>query len=195
MNPRNAQTLRQTKETRVHIQVRLDGPLGTKIGTGLPFFEHMLDSLAVHGRLGLEVDAKGDLKVDPHHLVEDCGIVLGTVISQAMVDVKGVRRAGYFGFPMDGSLAIVAVDLCGRPNLVWNADLGTEPIGGIAPGLFRGFFKGLADGLRATVHVNLPYRDDSHHAVEAVFKAFGRALREALTPTGDETVPSTKGAI
>jgi imidazoleglycerol phosphate dehydratase HisB len=195
MKPRNAQTLRETKETRVYIQVRLDGPLGTKIKTGLPFFDHMLDSLAVHGRLGLDVDASGDVKVDPHHMIEDCGIVLGTVIAQAMVDVKGVRRAGYFGFPMDGSLALAAVDLCGRPNLVWNAEFGTEPVGGIPPRLFRGFFKGVADGLRATMHVNVPYRDDDHHAVEAVFKAIGRALREALTPTGDDTVPSTKGII
>ena len=175
--------------------VRLDGPPACSVRTGLPFLDHMLESFAVHGRFGLDAEAKGDLQVDPHHLVEDCGIVLGSALAQAVGEIKGVKRAGYFGFPMDCSLALVAVDLCGRPNLVWNVQLGTLPLGGVEPGLLRDFFKGLSDSLRATVHVNVPYRDNDHHAIEATFKAFGRALREAVTPTGDDSVPSTKGAV
>jgi len=188
---RNAETTRETRETRIRVAIRLDGPAGAQARTGLPFLDHMLESFAVHGRFGLEVQASGDVQVDPHHLVEDCGIVLGTAVALALGEVRGIRRAGYFGFPMDGSLVLAAVDLCGRPNLVWNVPVGTQPLGGIEPGLF----KGLADGLRATIHVNAPYRDNDHHAIEAAFKSFGRALRDAVTPTGDESVPSTKGTI
>ena len=185
---------RTTRETEISLQIDIDG--GERgIQTPLPFFNHMLDAFACHGRFGLEVEASGDIEVDPHHLIEDCGIVLGLALANSLVDFSGIERAGYFIFPMDGSLAQVAVDLCGRPNLVWNADLSGYQIGGVDPRLFRDFFKGLVDNIPATVHVNVPYLDNDHHAVEAMFKAFGRALRLATNQLPSNNILSTKGAI
>ena len=189
---RCAEVKRETRETNVKVFVALDGSLDSSVNTGLPFLDHMLDAFACHGRLSLRMTATGDLEVDPHHLVEDCGAVLGRALAEAQGQ-SPVRRAGYFLFPMDGSLASVAVDLCGRPNLVWNVTVGEGLLGGVAPGLFRDFFKALVDGLRATVHVNVPYQDGDHHALEAVFKAWGRAFASAAETT--EVPLSTKGTI
>ena len=157
--------------------------------------DRRLSAFACHGRFGLTAKGEGDTAVDPHHLIEDCGITLGAALAKALDGAGPVLRAGFFLFPMDGSLARVALDLCGRPNLVWDVPLGGFPLGGIDPNLFRDFFKGLVDGLRATVHVGVPYRDNDHHALEAVFKAFGRALREAVRPVEAMGVLSTKGTI
>jgi imidazoleglycerol-phosphate dehydratase len=167
-----------------------------KLITSVPFLDHMLNTFACHGRFGLEVQAHGDLEVDPHHLVEDVGIVLGMALAQALGDFSGIQRAGCFSYPMDGTLANVALDLCGRPNLVWNIPLSDFPLGTLNPKLFREFFKGLTDHLRATVHVNVPTLDNDHHGIEATFKAFTRALRQAVTPLGEgSAVLSTKGSL
>jgi imidazoleglycerol-phosphate dehydratase len=195
MNGRSAEVTRETRETQIRAAVRLDGPAEAELRTGLGFVDHMLDTFALHGGIGLRVEARGDVAVDPHHLVEDLGLVLGDALARALGGGAGIERAGFFVFPMDRSLAQVAVDLCGRPNLVWNVPLEGGALGGVDPRLFRDFFKALSDSLRATVHVNVPYADGDHHAVEAVFKAFARALRGAVAPRGVETPLSTKGVI
>ncbi|HEY9686978.1 MAG TPA: imidazoleglycerol-phosphate dehydratase [Coleofasciculaceae cyanobacterium] len=191
---RTATLTRNTKETQITLTFYADGgPIA--IETGLPFFDHMLNAFACHGRFGLEVDARGDIEVDPHHLIEDTGIVLGQAIREALPEFKGIQRAGCFAFPMDGTLAVVALDLCGRPNLVWKVELGHFPLGGLDPNLFREFYKGLVDGLRGTLHVHIPCKDNDHHLIEAIFKAFGRALREAAIPVASGAILSTKGML
>ncbi|MHC4598875.1 MAG: imidazoleglycerol-phosphate dehydratase [Planctomycetota bacterium] len=195
MKTRTAEVIRKTDETRVRVALGLEAGEGRGIDTNLPFLDHLLSAFACHGRFGLEVEAEGDLAVDPHHLVEDCGITLGRAVAKVLGGSPAIRRAGFFLFPMDGSIAEVALDLCGRPNLVWKATLGDFPLGGIDPRLFRDFFKGWVDGARATLHVRVPYQDGDHHALEAVFKAFGRALREAVAPVDSPTPLSTKGIL
>lgn len=195
MKKRNAAASRETKETKVELKIALDGPLECKVATTLPFLDHLLEAFSTHGRFGLDVQASGDTHVDPHHLIEDCAIVLGGALAKALGDFSGIQRAGFFAFPMDQSLAQVALDLCGRPNLVWKVKLGKESVGTFDPNLARDFVKGFADSLRATVHVALSYSDNDHHALEAIFKALGRALRQAVTPVDTKDVLSTKGKI
>lgn len=192
---RTAETSRKTKETDIWVKVSLDDTSTTKIETDLPFLSHMLEALACHARIGIEIQATGDIQVDPHHLIEDVGIVLGETIFKALGGLAGIERAGCFSYPMDCTLAQVAVDLCGRRNLVWNIKFGSFPVGNLDPNLFREFFKGFVDGLRATLHINVPYSDNDHHAIEAVFKALARALREAIKRTGDQQYVSTKGVL
>ncbi|HEY9745344.1 MAG TPA: imidazoleglycerol-phosphate dehydratase [Oculatellaceae cyanobacterium] len=192
---RSATVTRNTKETQITLSLHLDDAETQTIRTGLPFFDHMLAAFACHGRFGLEVDAVGDIQVDPHHLIEDVGIVLGEAIREALPGYQGIQRAGCFAFPMDGTLAVTALDLCGRPNLVWNVTFGNFPVGNLDPNLFREFYKGLTDGMRGTLHVHIPCRDNDHHLVEAIFKAFGRSLREAVTPVGAGVTLSTKGML
>jgi imidazoleglycerol-phosphate dehydratase len=189
---------RNTKETQIKLELNLDDASQNKdgsISTGLPFFDHMLTALATHGQFGLTIQAKGDLEVDPHHLMEDVGIVLGEAFRQALPQYKGIWRAGCFRFPMDGTLADVAVDLCGRPNLVWGVSFGPFLVGELDPNLFHEFYKGWADGARATLHIQVPIQDNDHHVVEATFKAFTRALRQAVTPLSQDISLSTKGML
>lgn len=186
---------RVTKETQISIRVNLDEPGLVDIVTDLPFLSHMLNALACHGRMGMIVRASGDIEVDPHHLIEDTGIVLGEAIFRALGGLSGIERAGCFMFPMDGTLAQVALDLCGRRNLVWNVKFGNFPIGNLDPNLFREFFKGFVDGLRATLHISILYADNDHHAVEAVFKSLSRALRQAIMPIAAKECLSTKGML
>lgn len=213
---RSATIERRTRETLVRLTLHLDGPpapapargpsaggaaetpaQAAGIRTTLPFLDHMLHTLSCHGRFGLRVQAEGDTQVDPHHLIEDCGIALGQALLRALAgDFSGIERAGSFAFPMDGTLAVVALDLCGRPNLIWRVPLQGRPLGGLDPYLFREFFKGLVDASTTTVHVNVPYGDNDHHVIESVFKALGRALRAAITPLPDPgLVLSTKGVL
>jgi len=186
---------RNTKETQIHLEINLDKASEPKINTGLPFFDHMLTAFACHGRFGLKVEATGDIEVDPHHLIEDTGIVLGEAIRQALPGYKGILRAGCFAFPMDGTLSVVALDLCGRSNLVWKVKYGPFTVGNIDPNLFREFWKGLSDGMRAAVHFHVPCQDNDHHVIESSFKAFGRALKEAVVPVSSGSTLSTKGMI
>ena len=186
---------RQTKETQITATLHLDQAAPVQIETGLPFFDHMLTAFACHGRFGLVLTAKGDIDVDPHHLIEDTGIALGQAIRDALPDYTGILRAGCFAFPMDGTLSVVALDLCGRPNLVWNVSFGPFPVGHLDPHLFREFYKGLTDGMRGTLHVHVPCQDNDHHVVESTFKAFGRALREAVIPIEGTAALSTKGTL
>ena len=192
---RSASIARNTKETEISMQIELDRPGSVEINTSLPFLSHMLNTLACHGRFSLTVKATGDIEVDPHHLIEDVGIVLGECIFKALGGLTGIQRAGSFTFPMDGSLVNVSLDICGRRNLIWNMQFGNLPIGTLDPNLFREFFKGFVDGLRTTLHVNRFYGDNDHHVIEATFKAMARALREAITPLPGVEYLSTKGML
>jgi imidazoleglycerol-phosphate dehydratase len=195
MKKRESTVTRKTKETDIELALSLDEAGSVDVKTGLPFLDHMIEATACHGGIGMKLKASGDVHVDPHHLIEDIGIVLGSAISKAIDGSAGIQRAGFFLFPMDSSIASVALDICGRPNLIWNVEVGNDPIGGVDLKLFRDYYKAIADGLKATIHIQVPYRDNDHHALEAVAKAFGRALKEATKVTPDGKTLSTKGMI
>src|ERR1700746_1924325 len=194
---RSAAIQRDTKETRIGGKLKIEGRGRYAISTGIRFFDHMLELFTKHGGFDLKLHADGDLDVDQHHTVEDVGIVLGQLFSKALADRKGINRAGYFVLPMDETLAVVAVDLGGRPALVYRdlvkvrlgGDLQTEPA--------EDFFEGFAIGARANVHVKVMYGRSSHHKIEAVFKAFARALRVACAKDKRlaKMLPSTKGLL
>lgn len=192
---RQARVERNTKETQISLQLLVDGG-PVRIDTPVPFFSHMLEAFACHGRFGLEVLARGDVDVDPHHLIEDTGIVLGQALLRALGgNYAGIERAGSFSFAMDGTLTTVALDLCGRPTLIWGLQFGPHPIGNLDPNLFRDFFKGLADSARAALHVHTHCQDNDHHLIESAMKGLGRALRAACRRLDDGEVLSTKGVI
>lgn len=192
---RTASLVRETKETQIQLELHVDGG-PVHIDTSVPFFSHMLDAFACHGRFGLKVKARGDVEVDPHHLIEDTGIVLGRALKQALGgDYRGIERAGSFSFAMDGTLTTVALDLCGRPTLVWGLKFGPHPIGNLDPNLFRDFFKGMADNAGAALHVHSLCSDNDHHLVESAMKGLGRALRRCCQRLPGDELLSTKGVI
>jgi imidazoleglycerol-phosphate dehydratase len=195
---RCARVERKTAETDVRISLELDGQGSHDIETGIPFLNHMLAQVARHGRFDLRLRASGDLPVDLHHTVEDVGIALGEAVSQALGEKAGILRYGAARIPMDEALASAVIDLSGRPFLVFQApQLRNERIGDFDADLVREFFQGLANHLRANVHVQVEYGQNLHHMVEAVFKATGRALDQAtlLDPRMAGSVPSTKGML
>jgi imidazoleglycerol-phosphate dehydratase len=194
---RSAKFDRRTTETDIRGRLVLDGQGRYEISTGIRFLDHMLELFARHGGFDLELDAKGDLDVDQHHTVEDIGIVLGESVLAALGDRKGINRAGYFVMPMDETLAVVAVDLSGRPHAVVNLKLRVRRVGDLQSELVHDFFDGFAAGARANVHANVLYGRSSHHHVEAIFKAFGRALRVACARDARlaRMLPSTKGLL
>lgn len=184
---------RKTKETEISIELNLDGKGKSEIDTSVGFLNHMLELFAFHGGFDLKVRAKGDTEVDYHHLIEDLGITLGIAINQSLGDRKGIRRYGFASIPMDEALAQVSLDLGGRAYLVYNVPFGGM-IRDIDVGLFEEFFRALVNNGKITLHINLLYGKDLHHIVEGVFKAFARALREAIEIEGD-SIPSTKGTL
>lgn len=194
---RKADIERATKETKIRIVLDLDGGLPIRIATGLPFMDHMLEAFARHGRFGLQVDAAGDLQVDSHHTMEDLGLVLGNALRQALGDKAGIVRFGSALVPMDEALAQVVVDLSGRPHLAWRAAMPAAHANGIPVRLFREFFQALVNTGGLTVHVSLQAGEEEHHCLEAIFKAFGRALRQAVAvdAAAKGKVPSTKGVL
>lgn len=192
---RRARVERKTRETEITVEVLLDQAGQSQIATDLPFLSHMLEALACHSRMSFIIDAQGDIEVDPHHLIEDTGIVLGEAIFKALGGLSGIERAGSFSYPMDGSLVTVAIDLCGRRNLTWNVRFGNFPVGNLDPNLFREFFKGFVDGLKATLHCHEICSDNDHHVIEATFKALARSLRQAVTPLESGQCLSTKGLL
>jgi imidazoleglycerol-phosphate dehydratase len=196
MGGRSASVERRTTETIVRVRVALDGG-DVSATTGIPFFDHMLDQLGRHARIGLAVDATGDLEVDAHHTVEDVGITLGEALSEAVGDKSGIRRYGDALVPMEESLAQVALDISGRPLLVYKADVPTDGIGAYDPALTEEFLVALSRSAGLTLHVRLLAARNAHHAVEAIFKALARALGEAidLDPKAAGSVPSTKGVL
>ena len=193
---RTATVRRATNETHIEASVDLEGG-DVEVDTGIPFFDHMLDQLGRHSRMGLRLKARGDLEVDAHHTVEDCGIVLGEALGEALGDKRGIRRYGDALVPMEEALARAAVDLSGRPRLVYRADLAAGSIGTYDPVLTEEFLQALCRSLGATLHVSLLEGSNDHHCVEAIFKAVARALGDAVSfdPRAGSEVPSTKGTL
>lgn len=188
---------RDTRETRVRINLGIEGKGRYDVATGISFFNHMLELFTRHGGFDLKLQAKGDLDVDQHHTVEDVGIALGEAFTKALGSKVGINRAGYFLMPMDETLAIAAVDLSGRPHAVVDLGLRVRLVGDLQTELLHDFFEGFAQGARANVHVKVMYGRSSHHRVEAVFKAFARALRVACAKDRQmaRMLPSTKGLL
>ncbi len=192
---RSAEIERNTKETQVSLRLSLDGG-DSSISTGVGFLDHMLELLARHGRLGLELKASGDLETGAHHTTEDVGIVIGRAIDRALGDRAGIRRYGSATVPMDEALAECAIDVSGRPFTVWSAELPDVAIAGFDAELAEEFFRAVANNAKLTLHLRIAYGSNAHHMIEAAFKAFARALREALAIDPDEPgVPSTKGTL
>ena len=197
MSERRATVERNTLETQIRVSVNLDGTGVSKLDTGLPFLEHMLDQVARHGLIDLEIEAKGDLHIDAHHTVEDIGITLGQALARAWGDKKGVRRYGHAYVPLDEALSRVVIDLSGRPGLEMHVDFTRGMIGGFDVDLFYEFFQGLVNHAMITVHIDNLRGKNAHHQAETVFKAFGRTLRMAVEPDPrmDGVTPSTKGTL
>lgn len=194
---REGKVSRKTKETEIEVSVELDGKGDASVSTGIPFFDHMLETLSKHSAIDVQVKCKGDLHIDQHHTVEDTGIALGSAVDQALGDRKGIARAGCFYFPLDEALARSVIDLSGRGFLHWNVALDQGPRSAMDLSVLEGFFKAIADNARANVHVDLLTGRDFHHGAEAVFKSFARALRQAVAvdPRIAGAVPSTKGVL
>ena len=193
---RTADISRETKETKIRVALNLDGSGKTQAETGVGFFDHMLDLLGRHGLFDLTVKASGDLHVDPHHTVEDVGIVLGQCIEKAVGDKRGIQRYGWAMVPMDETLAHVAIDLSGRPAFVFNVKFTGEAIGLFPVELVEEFFKSVATNAKANLHINLQYGTNNHHIAEAIFKATAKALRQAVShDPRNSDVPSTKGSL
>jgi imidazoleglycerol-phosphate dehydratase len=194
---RTAEIERTTSETQVKARVNLDGNGDATIITGVPFLEHMLEQVARHGLIDLEIEAKGDLHIDAHHTVEDIGITLGQALAQAVGDKKGIRRYGHAYVPLDEALSRVVIDLSGRPGLEFQVDFPRARIGEFDTELVYEFFQGLVNHAAVTLHVDSLRGSNAHHIAETVFKAFGRALRMAVEPDPrmEGTIPSTKGAL
>lgn len=195
--PRSAEVTRNTAETRIRVKVNLDGSGSARLASGVPFLDHMLDQIARHGLVDLEVEADGDLHIDAHHTVEDVGICLGQAIAKAIGDKRGVRRYGHAYVPLDEALSRVVVDFSGRPGLTWQVEFTRAMIGQFDVDLSREFFQGLVNHAQMTVHIDNLRGDNAHHQCETIFKAFGRALRMAaeLDPRAASSIPSTKGSL
>ena len=194
---RNSSVERNTKETQIKINLNLDGTGISKLDSGIGFLDHMLDQIARHGLIDLEVQAKGDLHIDAHHTVEDIGITLGQAFAKAVGDKKGITRYGHSYAPLDEALSRVVVDISGRPGLELNANFKRALIGEFDVDLIYEFFQGFVNHALITLHIDNLRGDNAHHQVETIFKAFARALRMALTidPRQADQLPSTKGAL
>ncbi|MEJ6538898.1 MAG: imidazoleglycerol-phosphate dehydratase HisB [Halioglobus sp.] len=197
MAARKATVTRDTLETQITVSVNLDGSGKTAFDTGIPFLEHMLDQVARHGMVDLDIKANGDLHIDDHHTVEDIGITLGQAVAQAVGDKKGILRYGHAYVPLDEALSRVVIDFSGRPGIVFQVPFTRSSVGGFDVDLFMEFFQGFVNHALVTLHVDNLRGDNSHHQIETVFKAFGRALRMALTadPRMEGIMPSTKGVL
>jgi imidazoleglycerol-phosphate dehydratase len=194
---RSAEVVRDTKETRIRVRLDLDGTGAAKLATGIPFLEHMLEQVARHGMLDLEIEAKGDLHIDAHHTVEDIGIVLGQAFAKALGDKAGVRRFGHAYVPLDEALSRAVLDLSGRPGLEYHVAFTRALIGEFDVDLVHEFFQGFVNHALVTLHLDNLRGDNAHHQCETVFKAFARALRSAVEPDPRSAgvVPSTKGTL
>ncbi|MFZ6687471.1 imidazoleglycerol-phosphate dehydratase HisB [Undibacterium sp. SXout11W] len=194
---RIAAVTRNTNETQIRVAINLDGTGQQKLNTGVPFLDHMLDQIARHGLIDLDIEAVGDLHIDAHHTVEDVGITLGQAVAKAMGDKKGIRRYGHAYVPLDEALSRVVVDFSGRPGLEYHIPFTRAMIGGFDVDLTREFFQGFVNHALVTLHIDNLRGDNAHHQCETVFKAFGRALRMAteLDARAAGTIPSTKGSL
>ncbi len=197
MNERIARIERNTKETQISVSVNLDGSGEGRFATGLPFLDHMLDQVARHGLIDLDVEANGDLEIDAHHTVEDIGITLGQALAKAWGDKRGLRRYGHAYVPLDEALSRVVVDLSGRPGLEYEVNFPRARIGDFDVDLFREFFQGVVNHAGMTLHIDNLKGRNAHHIIETIYKAFGRALRMAVEhdPRMGDAMPSTKGSL
>ncbi|MDH3451025.1 MAG: imidazoleglycerol-phosphate dehydratase HisB [Gammaproteobacteria bacterium] len=197
MGKRSAQVERKTLETQISVSLDIDGTGNARLHTGIPFLEHMLDQVARHGMLDLHVKASGDLHIDAHHTVEDVGIVLGQALLRALGDKQGISRYGHAYVPLDEALSRVVIDFSGRPGLAYNVTLTRPRVGDFDVDLVHEFFQGFVNHALATVHIDVIRGRNAHHIIETVFKAFGRALRMALSDDARAagTTPSTKGVL
>lgn len=198
MNDRKAEITRDTKETKIKASINLDGSGQADVKTGLAFFDHMLEQIAKHGLLDLTLQCDGDLEVDAHHTVEDCGLVLGEMIKEAIGDKSGIRRFGHAYVPMDETLSRVSMDLSNRPFCVWKVNFSIDRLGeNMETELFGHFFHSLAQTGGITLHCENLYGENNHHIIESVFKAFARALKMAVEhdPRAEGILPSTKGKL
>ena len=197
MPTRAAKADRKTAETQIALSVNVDGSGRATLSTGIPFLDHMLDQVARHGMLDLDIQAKGDLQVDAHHTVEDIGITLGQAVARAVGDKKGIRRYGHAYVPLDEALSRVVIDFSGRPGLEYHVQFKRALIGEFDVDLVHEFFQGFANHAQVTLHIDNLRGDNAHHQCETIFKAFGRALRMAMTldPRSEGVIPSTKGSL
>ena len=194
---RKAEVVRDTRETKIRVALNLDGTGQQKLDTGVPFLDHMLDQIARHGLIDLDISAKGDLHIDAHHTVEDVGITLGQAVAKAIGDKKGIRRYGHAYVPLDEALSRVVIDFSGRPGLEFHVPFTRAMIGQFDVDLTHEFFQGFVNHALVTLHIDNLRGDNAHHQCETVFKAFGRALRMAaeLDARAAGTIPSTKGSL
>jgi imidazoleglycerol-phosphate dehydratase len=194
---RTATVRRETRETKIAVEVNLDGTGVSKLSLGLPFLEHMLDQVARHGMIDLRISASGDLEIDAHHTVEDAGITLGQALDKALGEKKGIRRYGHAYVPLDEALSRVVVDCSGRPGMEYNVAYPRARVGEFDVDLLREFFQGLVNHAKITLHVDNLSGRNAHHIAETIFKAFGRALRMAveIDPRAGKAPPSTKGSL
>lgn len=194
---RTGKIARKTNETDITVELNLDGTGKYDVQTGIGFLDHMLEQLAKHGLIDLKVRAKGDLHIDFHHTTEDTGIAIGQAFAQALGERRGIRRYASFDLPMDEALTRVALDISGRPYLIWQVDFPTPKVGDMDTELFREWFQAFAHNAGITLHVDNPYGDNSHHIAETCFKALARALRQAveIDPRQPDAIPSTKGTL
>ncbi|MEH6589246.1 MAG: imidazoleglycerol-phosphate dehydratase HisB [Halioglobus sp.] len=197
MSDRTATVTRNTLETQITASVNLDGTGKVAFDTGVPFLEHMMDQIARHGLIDLDIKAEGDLHIDDHHTVEDIGITLGMAFAEAVGDKKGILRYGHAYVPLDEALSRVVIDFSGRPGIIFKVPYTRSSVGGFDVDLFMEFFQGFVNHAKVTLHVDNLRGDNTHHQIETVFKAFGRALRMALTadPRMAGVMPSTKGVL
>ncbi|MEK6450020.1 MULTISPECIES: bifunctional histidinol-phosphatase/imidazoleglycerol-phosphate dehydratase HisB [unclassified Myroides] len=191
--PRTATVVRTTKETDIKVQVNLDSNKESQFDTGLPFFDHMLEQISKHGEVGLEVKVKGDLQIDEHHTMEDTALALGEAFKQALGNKKGIERYGFL-LPMDDCLAQVAIDFGGRPWIVWDVAFTREKIGDVPTEMFYHFFKSFSDAAQCNLNIKCEGTNE-HHKIEAVFKAFAKAIKQAVSRTNNYEIPSTKGIL
>ena len=197
MSARTAQVVRNTSETKISVNVNLDGTGRCQFDTGVPFLEHMLEQIGRHGLIDLDIQCQGDLHIDDHHTTEDIGITLGQAFAEALGDKKGINRYGHAYVPLDEALSRVVVDFSGRPTLMHSVDYRRARIGGFDVDLFDEFFHGFVNHARLTLHIDNIRGKNAHHIAETIFKAFGRALRMALTHDARvaDQIPSTKGSL
>ena len=195
--PRTAEVTRNTAETRIRLSINLDGTGQSRLSTGIGFFDHMLDQIARHGLIDLDIEADGDLHIDGHHTVEDVGITLGQAFHKAVGDKKGIRRYGHAYVPLDEALSRVVIDFSGRPGLVMDVPFKSGMIGSFDTQLMHEFFQGFVNHALVTLHIDNIKGENAHHQAETVFKAFARALRSAveLDPRSAGVIPSTKGSL
>lgn len=194
---RTADVTRNTSETKIQVSINLDGTGRQNLNSGVPFLDHMLDQIARHGMIDLDVHCDGDTHIDDHHTVEDIGIALGQAVAEAIGDKAGIRRYGHAYVPMDEALSRVAIDFSGRPGLFYFVDFTRARIGNFDVDLAREFFQGFANNAKATIHIDNLRGENAHHQCETIFKAFGRAVRMALEmdPRNENVIPSTKGVL